>query len=95
MELEKVPGAAIVWSMPIYEFHCEKCKSDSEILVRSSDWTGTECPHCGSVRLTKKLSVFASAAGGGEEACPLGDGGCREAKSTGCGCCCAGGNHHH
>ena len=23
--------------MPIYEFHCEKCGKDSEILVRSSE----------------------------------------------------------
>ncbi len=46
--------------MPIYEFHCDKCDQDSEILVRSTDWQGTECPHCGSTRLQKKLSVFAS-----------------------------------
>jgi putative FmdB family regulatory protein len=77
--------------MPIYEFHCEKCERDSEILVRSSDWKGTKCPHCGSTRLEKKLSVFASS--GGESnpapgpACGLGAG------SGGCGC--VGGRHHH
>ena len=54
----------IVWlaakfrAMPIYEFHCGKCERDSEVLVRSSDWKGTKCPHCGSPKLTKKLSVF-------------------------------------
>ena len=47
--------------MPIYEFSCEKCRKDSEILVRSSDWEGTKCPHCGSTKLSKKFSVFASA----------------------------------
>jgi putative FmdB family regulatory protein len=46
--------------MPIYEFHCEKCEKDSEILVRSNDWNGTQCPHCGSTKLEKKFSVFAS-----------------------------------
>ena len=46
--------------MPIYEFHCDKCEQDSEMLVRSSKWKGTKCPHCGSARLSKKLSVFAS-----------------------------------
>ncbi|MEK7707399.1 MAG: FmdB family zinc ribbon protein [Verrucomicrobiota bacterium] len=56
--------------MPIYEFHCEKCERDSEILVRSSDWNGTACPHCGSKKLTKKLSVFASAGSGGGETAP-------------------------
>ena len=50
--------------MPIYEFHCEKCERDSEILVRSSHWEGTACPHCGSKKLAKRLSVFASASAG-------------------------------
>ena len=53
--------------MPIYEFHCEQCARDSEILVRSSDWKGTECPHCGSKKLSKKFSVFASAGSAGSE----------------------------
>ena len=53
--------------MPIYEFHCEKCERDSEILVRSSDWKGTACPHCGSKKLSKKFSVFASAGSGGND----------------------------
>jgi predicted nucleic acid-binding Zn ribbon protein len=26
--------------MPIYEFYCEKCKKESEILVRSKDLRG-------------------------------------------------------
>jgi len=71
--------------MPIYEFHCEKCERDSEILVRSSDWKGTKCPHCGSKKLAKKFSVFASAGAGGNDApsCASGGGG---------GCC---GGHCH
>ena len=48
-------------AMPIYEFHCGKCERDSEILVRSADWQGTKCPHCGSSKLDKKFSTFASA----------------------------------
>jgi putative FmdB family regulatory protein len=71
--------------MPIYEFHCEKCERDSEILVRSSDWKGTECPRCGSTKLTKKLSVFASAGGEGHSTPSLGGG-------HGGGCC---GGHCH
>jgi putative FmdB family regulatory protein len=78
--------------MPIYEFHCEQCERDSELLVRSSQWEGTQCPHCGSTRLTKKLSVFASttanSGGGDAPACGMGNGG-------GCGCCCGGGSHRH
>jgi len=77
--------------MPIYEFHCNKCEKDSEVLVRSSKSKGAKCPHCGSTKLTKKLSVFASAvATGGTEAPSCGGNG-----SGGCGCCCSGGGHRH
>ena len=74
--------------MPIYEFHCEKCEKDSEILVRSGDWKGTPCPHCGSTRLSKKFSVFASANGGGSDAPSC------SPKTGSCGCC-GGGPHRH
>jgi putative FmdB family regulatory protein len=76
--------------MPIYEFHCEKCEKDSEVLVRSSDWKGTKCPHCGSTRLAKKLSVFASAESGRASEVPA----CGVKGGGGCGCCCGGGGGH-
>jgi putative FmdB family regulatory protein len=71
--------------MPIYEFHCEKCERDSEILVRSSDWKGTACPHCGSKKLSKKFSTFASASTGESHSGGHGGGGHR----------CGGGCHCH
>jgi putative FmdB family regulatory protein len=72
--------------MPIYEFHCEQCERDSEILVRSTDWKNAKCPHCGSSKLSKKFSTFASASAGGD-ASP---------KKTGGGHhCCGGGCHSH
>ena len=70
--------------MPIYEFYCEKCERDSEILVRSTDWKNAECPHCGSKKLSKKFSTFASA-GAGESSFGKGNGGH----------CCGGGCHAH
>ena len=70
--------------MPIYEFHCEQCTHDSEILVRSSDWKGAECPHCGSKKLSKKFSIFASANAGGSEPSPGKGGG--HSCGGGCGC---------
>ncbi len=77
--------------MPIYEFHCEKCGKDSEILVRSSKWQGTKCPCCGSSKIAKKLSVFASAvAGNNLNQAPACEGG-----TGSCGNCCGGGPHHH
>lgn len=75
--------------MPIYEFSCGKCGQDSEVLVRSTDWEGTPCPHCGSKKLSKKLSVFA-ASNAGPEPAPSCTGNPRN-----CGGCCGGGPHHH
>ncbi|HEU5070088.1 MAG TPA: zinc ribbon domain-containing protein [Verrucomicrobiae bacterium] len=77
--------------MPIYEFHCAKCEHDSEILVRSSDWQGTKCPHCGSTKLEKKFSTFASSSAGASEPSACGNGG----GGGGGGCCaCASGRPH-
>ena len=69
--LDFVRGAAIIDSMPIYEYHCNGCGKEFETLVRSS--TRVECPVCQSTALEKKLSVFAtSASGGGEPAMAAG-----------------------
>ena len=76
--------------MPIYEFHCQKCGKDSELLVRSSRWEGTACPKCGSTKLAKKISVFASAAGGessGADSC--------SGNPSSCGMCGTGRPHSH
>jgi putative FmdB family regulatory protein len=75
--------------MPIYEFHCEACDRDSEVLVRSSQWEGTPCPHCGSTRLHKKFSTFA-AASGASEAAPVCTG-----QPSSCGLCGTGRAHAH
>jgi putative FmdB family regulatory protein len=77
--------------MPIYEFHCGKCGKDSEILVRSSDWKGTKCPQCGSTKLDKKFSVFASSNAGGDDAASCGTGG----GGGGCCACASGRPHRH
>ena len=77
--------------MPIYEFHCLNCEKESEILVRSSEWKGTHCPHCGSVKLAKKLSLFASAAAGSNSPeAPA----CTGVPSS-CGLCGTGKPHSH
>jgi len=76
--------------MPIYEFHCDDCERDSEVLVRSSEWKGTPCPHCGSTRLEKKFSTFAAAGGGGAESAPA----CTGVPKS-CGLCGTGRAHSH
>jgi putative FmdB family regulatory protein len=78
--------------MPLYEFNCSKCEKDFELLVRSSNWEGTAaCPHCGSKKLTKKLSVFASSVASSSSAAPA----CGMNLRGGCGCGCHGPHHHH
>jgi putative FmdB family regulatory protein len=77
--------------MPLYEFVCEKCEKDFELLVRSAHWEGKAgCPHCGSKKLTKKFSVFASQAAGTSAAPPA-----AACARGGGGCGCHGPHHHH
>ena len=45
--------------MPLYEYRCEDCQTEFELLVRES--TTLECPACHGARLEKQLSVFAVA----------------------------------
>ncbi len=84
--------------MPLYEFSCSKCEKDFEMLVRSAKWEGeATCPHCGSKKLSKKLSVFASSVASNSGPMPCDTGACglpqrQRKRSAGCGCC---GPHHH
>lgn len=52
--------------MPLYEFQCAECQDDFEELVRSSTAVAeVKCPQCGSPRVRRKVSVFASKVSGG------------------------------
>ncbi|MFQ6034545.1 MAG: zinc ribbon domain-containing protein [Sedimentisphaerales bacterium] len=44
--------------MPIYEYRCQQCDADFELLVRSSR-DKVKCPKCAGWRVRRKLSVFA------------------------------------
>jgi putative FmdB family regulatory protein len=45
--------------MPIYEYRCEECDADFELLVRSlSQQADPGCPRCGSHRVKKAISLF-------------------------------------
>ena len=62
--------------MPIYEYQCESCHQDVELLIRSNE--APECSECGSTKLTKKFSVPAAhsgnTAGGSLPMMPMGGG---------------------
>lgn len=66
--------------MPIFEYHCEDCSREFELLTR----VGEEalCPGCQSARLRKKWSTFAAQGGGKAAPVPAG-----HAHGAGCGCC--------
>ena len=52
--------------MPLFEFICSECSQPFEELVRSTSAIDElNCPSCGSQKITKKLSTFASKASGG------------------------------
>lgn len=59
--------------MPIFEYACEECGHEFELLVRSD--TRLECPMCQSTQLEKQLSVFATA-DTAPEAAPVAAGPC-------------------
>ncbi|HBH54581.1 MAG TPA: hypothetical protein DDY91_22080 [Planctomycetaceae bacterium] len=49
--------------MPLFEYRCETCSRDFEILVRSGEQPS--CPECGEVHLQKLFSEPALAQVGG------------------------------
>jgi len=44
--------------MPIYEYTCQGCQRDFELLIRGQE--RPECPECGGLKLEKRLSVPAA-----------------------------------
>ncbi len=50
--------------MPIYEFRCGACRRQTNALVMNRDGTGeVRCRHCGSDRLERLVSRFATPRG--------------------------------
>ncbi len=51
--------------MPLYEFTCADCGATFEELVSVTfDTLGVTCPECGSEKIEKLVSRFASGSGG-------------------------------
>ena len=44
--------------MPLYEYACESCSEDFELLIRGDE--RPECPSCGGLKLTKLMSAPAA-----------------------------------
>jgi len=52
--------------MPIYEYKCERCGKITELLENSSGKVKRSCAHCGSTKLSKRISVFSAGVKKGE-----------------------------
>ena len=70
--------------MPMYEFHCDACDTtfDHRTAINSRD-EKTACPHCGSKKTGRKLSVVAV---GGPAPNKLPGASAGHAHSSMCGC---------
>jgi putative FmdB family regulatory protein len=51
--------------MPIYEYQCQSCEHELEVLQKIADAPLTECPDCGKNELRKKISAAAFRLKGG------------------------------
>jgi putative FmdB family regulatory protein len=72
--------------MPIYEYTCQKCSSEFELLIRNGQ--RPKCPSCGAMKLEKRFSVPAAPAKSGQSL-PI----CEAPGGGGCGLPqCGGGN---
>jgi putative FmdB family regulatory protein len=64
--------------MPLYEFTCQSCRDEFELLVRGKETL--ECPKCGSETIEKQFSVVAAHSGSSRELpvcdAPSNEGGC-------------------
>jgi putative FmdB family regulatory protein len=53
-------------AVPLYEYQCQACGRRIEVLQRmGAGADGLSCPVCGSDRLDRSLSTFASTGAGG------------------------------
>jgi len=43
--------------MPLYEYRCQACGNEIEVLQKISDAPRTECPSCGQSTLVKKVTA--------------------------------------
>lgn len=60
--------------MPLYEYKCEACEEEFEVIRSSSDKEPEMCPVCGK-EAEKLFSVFAKGGGSGGRVCAPGSGG--------------------
>lgn len=50
--------------MPIFDFICEECKKQFDIMISNADKHKVKCPDCGSGNIKQLLSPFSSSSKG-------------------------------
>ncbi len=75
--------------MPLYEYHCNHCDADTEVLQDLGDAPLAVCPKCQDTDIHKKISVssFRLTGTGWYETDFKGGGKC-DSKSGDCSSCC-------
>lgn len=75
--------------MPIYEYKCQSCLKEFELLrgaISASE--KLECPHCRSSDIDKLFSSFGFKSGGnGDSSSAGGSSGCSTCTTSNCGPC--------
>jgi putative FmdB family regulatory protein len=74
--------------MPIYEYTCNTCNEEFEELVFGDDVP--PCPHCDSIKISKRMSrpCYHMAGGNGyAPSAPGGGGGCAGCSGGNCATC--------
>ena len=72
--------------MPIYEYRCEKCGNEFELIVFRDDTP--ECPACGDKEPTRKMSTFGFSMGYKSKSSGSSSGsGCAGCGSSNCSSC--------
>ena len=67
--------------MPIYEFVCKPCSDRFEVLTSPSRMKDTKCPTCGSAKVDRLMSTFATrTSGGSSDSCA----GCSSGNCSSC-----------
>jgi len=65
VESAAVFDSAGAGAMPIYEYQCQSCNHQMEVLQKLSDEPLTDCPACGAAAVKKKVSAVAFRLKGG------------------------------
>jgi putative FmdB family regulatory protein len=49
--------------MPIFDFSCNECGKNFDVMISNSDKDKVRCPQCSSAKVVQKLSLFNTGSG--------------------------------